>query len=172
MEELRSVGNRVGAEVVTSPFVWREPLATTWRPEYAGFWRRFFANCIDGFLIGIVLKILDSSMARVIEKNSFNLDIILMWLAVWLVSYITIDWLYYALQESSSSQATLGKLALGIVVTDVTGNRISFGRATGRYFAHYITYITFGIGFLIQPFTIRRQALHDLIAGTLVVVHN
>jgi uncharacterized RDD family membrane protein YckC len=165
MDEPRLAMRSVATEVAPPSWAWSESLPYT---RYAGFWRRFFARAIDGFLIGIVLKILDSIMERVIERNSFNLDIILMWLAVWIVSYITLDWLYYALQESSTHQATVGKRALGIVVTDLVGNRMSFGRATGRYFAHAITFITFGIGYLIQPFTNRRQALHDLIAGTLV----
>jgi uncharacterized RDD family membrane protein YckC len=76
--------------------------------------------------------------------------------------------LYFAILESSVWQATLGKRALGVVVTDLSGDRISFGRATGRHFAHYLSAI-FLIGFLVQPFTAKRQALHDKIAGTLVV---
>jgi uncharacterized RDD family membrane protein YckC len=79
-----------------------------------------------------------------------------------------IDWLYFSLMESSSKQATLGKLALGLRVTGNNGRRISFGRATGRYFAHFLTNLTLLIGYVIQVFTSRRQALHDLIAGTLV----
>ena len=70
---------------------------------------------------------------------------------------------------SSSRQATLGKQALGLVVTDVQGRRISFGRATGRNLGKYISALTLLVGFLIQPFTARRQALYDLLAGTLVV---
>jgi uncharacterized RDD family membrane protein YckC len=79
------------------------------------------------------------------------------------------DWLYFAYQESSPAQATIGKRALGIKVTDLEGNRISFGRATGRYFAKYLSAITLFIGFLLAAFTARKQALHDMIAGTLVV---
>jgi hypothetical protein len=78
-------------------------------------------------------------------------------------------WLYYALLESSDAQATLGKRAVGIKVTDLDGNRISFGRATGRLFAHIISSFTLGIGFAMAAFTRRRQTLHDQIAGTLVV---
>jgi Tfp pilus assembly major pilin PilA len=78
-------------------------------------------------------------------------------------------WLYYAAMESSSAQATLGKLALGVKVTDLTGNRIGFGRATGRYFAKIISGLALGIGYVMVAFTQRRQGLHDMIAGTLVV---
>ena len=60
--------------------------------------------------------------------------------------------------------------ALGMVVTDLAGNRISFGRATGRCFARFVSGILLYLGYLIQPFTTKRQALHDIIAGTLVVV--
>lgn len=71
--------------------------------------------------------------------------------------------------ESSAKQATLGKMALGIVVTDLEGARIGFGRATGRYFAKILSGLILGIGFLMAAFTERKQGLHDIIAGTLVV---
>jgi Tfp pilus assembly major pilin PilA len=71
--------------------------------------------------------------------------------------------------ESSELQGTLGKLAVGIKVTDLDGNRISFARATGRLAAHAVSGITLGIGFAMAVFTRRRQTLHDTIAGTLVV---
>jgi uncharacterized RDD family membrane protein YckC len=169
MDETRSAVNWVGGDVVSSPFVWREPLATTWTPEYAGFWRRFFAQLVDGIVLVIPFRILDSGMERILAENEFNLVRSLMVMAAWIVAYIVVPWLYVALQLSSVHQATLGKRALGIVVTDLKGGRISFGRATGRYFADYISTITLMIGYLIQPFTAKRQALHDIIAKTLVV---
>jgi uncharacterized RDD family membrane protein YckC len=82
---------------------------------------------------------------------------------------VAIDWLYFAYQESSPAQATLGKRALGIKVTDLQGNRISSARATGRYFAKILSIVTFLIGYIIAAFTARKQALHDLVADTLVV---
>ena len=80
-----------------------------------------------------------------------------------------LKWLYYALLESSSWQATLGKMALGLQVTDLEGRRIGFGRATGRFFAKIISGIILYIGFIMAGFTEKKQALHDMIAGTLVV---
>jgi len=82
---------------------------------------------------------------------------------------LVLEWLYYALLESSAWQATLGKKALGLEVTDLAGVRITFGRATGRYFARYISFFTLGIGYLMAGFTEKKQALHDMIAGTLVI---
>ena len=76
--------------------------------------------------------------------------------------------LYYSLQESSVHQATLGKRALGIKVTDSNGRRISWKHAVGRWFAAALSYLTMYIGFLMAAFTERRQALHDMVAGTLV----
>ena len=78
-------------------------------------------------------------------------------------------WLYHALMESSSQQGTLGKMALGIKVTDLNGNRITFGRATGRYFSKIISSLTMGVGYIMAGFTQQKQALHDIIAGCLVV---
>jgi len=63
----------------------------------------------------------------------------------------------------------LGKRALGLVVTDLDGRRISFGRATGRYFGKVFSGMLFYVGFLMAAFTARKQALHDVLAGTLVV---
>ena len=77
--------------------------------------------------------------------------------------------LYYSLLESSAWQATLGKRALGLMVTDLHGGRISFGRATVRYFAKILSGFTLSIGYVIGGFTERRQALHDMIAACLVV---
>jgi len=77
-------------------------------------------------------------------------------------------WIYEAAMESSSKQATLGKMALGLKVTDEQGRRISFGRATARYFSKIISGMILLIGYIMAGFTARKQALHDMIAGTLV----
>jgi len=82
---------------------------------------------------------------------------------------IALVWLYFAFMHSSARQATLGKMAFGIKVTDIEGGRISFLRATGRYFATWVSSILLAIGFLMAGFTARKQGLHDLMAGTLVV---
>ena len=88
--------------------------------------------------------------------------------ALYVVSLV-IWWLYYALMESSPQQATLGKMALGIVVTDLDGRRISFGKASIRHWSKILSYLILLIGYIMAGFTARKQALHDLIAGTLVI---
>jgi uncharacterized RDD family membrane protein YckC len=149
------------------------PLAMV--PEYAGFRRRLLASFVDGLVVGFVYNVLSSVLSGILsvalDTDDSTLSLwrtMLVWLTALLIVAVVVDWLYFAIFESSAWQATLGKRALGVVVTDLAGDRISFGRATGRHFAHYLSTI-FLIGFLIQPFTARRQALHDLIAGTLVV---
>ena len=82
---------------------------------------------------------------------------------------ILLGWVYYAIMESSPQQGTLGKMAVGIAVTDLKGNRISFGRATGRYFCMYLTAITLFIGYIIAAFTGKRQTIHDMIASCLII---
>jgi uncharacterized RDD family membrane protein YckC len=79
------------------------------------------------------------------------------------------NWIYYAALESSSWQATLGKKILGLRVTDLAGNRISFARASGRFFGMILSSMILGIGFLMAGFTARKQALHDILAGCLVL---
>jgi uncharacterized RDD family membrane protein YckC len=82
---------------------------------------------------------------------------------------IILSWLYFTIFESSSLQATPGKMALGIIVTDLSGNRISFARANGRYWGKILSGLTLGIGYIMAGFTRKKQALHDIMAGTLVV---
>ncbi len=101
----------------------------------------------------------------------FGIRIYLSWMVfqVLLVTPLWIGWLYFALMESSENSATLGKMALNIVVSDRFGRRITFERATGRYFAKIITGFTFGVGYLMAAFSSRKQALHDIIAGCLLL---
>ncbi|MEH2462294.1 RDD family protein [Nostoc sp.] len=100
--------------------------------QYAGFWKRFGAALIDGIILYIVERIIIFVLiffSTAILRRAQGVEVFSS------VLIIVISWLYYAFQESSPQQATLGKQALGIIVTDLNGNQISFGRATGRYFS-------------------------------------
>jgi len=119
--------------------------------KYGGFWIRFLATILDGLIIGVAVSLLTFG-----NRYGGMLTLVL-------------GWLYFALMESSNLQATLGKLAFGLKVTGIGGNQISFGRATGRYFAKYISIMILCIGFIMIAFTEKKQGLHDLIADTLVV---
>ncbi|TDR47428.1 putative RDD family membrane protein YckC [Tahibacter aquaticus] len=118
---------------------------------HAGFWRRAAAYILDYLILLIPIIVLN----------------IIPFLGVILV--IVGRWLYYALMESGPAQATLGKQAFGLKVTDDQGNPISFGRASGRFFAGAVSYIILWIGYFMAGFTERKQALHDMIATTCVV---
>ncbi len=122
--------------------------------EYGGFWIRVVAAIIDGVILGVIQFILNQFFDDFAVRNGFN---------------ALLGWLYYAGMESSSNQATLGKMALGLRVTDLEGNRISFLRATGRYLAKIISALILMIGFIMVAFTEKKQGLHDMIAGTLVI---
>jgi uncharacterized RDD family membrane protein YckC len=121
--------------------------------QYAGFWKRFLAYLIDAIILGAIGGILTMQMDDTAASSVTTI----------------IGWLYFAGLESSARQATLGKSVLGIYVTDLDGNRISVLRATGRYFAKFISAIILMIGFIMAAFTPRKQALHDMIASTLVL---
>jgi uncharacterized RDD family membrane protein YckC len=95
-------------------------------------------------------------------------DSLLVQLAFFLI-LLVLTWLYFAGLESSAWQATVGKRLIGLLVTDTAGRRLSFGRSTARYFAKLLSALPILIGYLLAAFTPRKQALHDLIAGTLVV---
>jgi len=104
------------------------------------------------------------------ELSGFDEDIIVSLVLIYfgIIGFL-LNWLYHTALESSSRKATLGKMAMGIVVTDMEGGRISFGRANGRFWSKILSGLFFSIGYIIAGFTERKQALHDLIAATLVV---
>jgi uncharacterized RDD family membrane protein YckC len=129
---------------------------------YAGFWRRLAAYLIDGLLLGTVqatLTILVYTMAPDDLRAQVNV----------LPVSILVGWAYYALMESSPAQATVGKIALGIYVTDREGDPIDFRRASIRFWAKLISTLTLMLGWLMAAFTPRKRALHDILAGTLVL---
>jgi uncharacterized RDD family membrane protein YckC len=142
---------------------------------YAGFWLRAVALLIDVTLVYIVVVGAEAVVGYISGQNlglrselsgkaSFGPGF-----ALRLSISTVIHWLYWAGLESSVFQATLGKMALGLKVTDLNGYPISFAQATGRYFAKFISALILCIGFMMAGWTARKQALHDLMAGTLVV---
>jgi len=128
--------------------------------DYSGFWRRFVAYVIDNILLSVIFWLLALVLGGIAGDGG----------VIGAYTLAAIGWLvYYAAMESSSNQATVGKMALGIQVTDLEGNRISFGKALGRNLAKILSALIFYIGFIMAAFTAKKQALHDMIAGTLVV---
>jgi uncharacterized RDD family membrane protein YckC len=141
--------------------------------RYGGFWVRFIAIVIDWVVVNVVVwpVLLLFGLAVGLAGSVTRLPNpgIAMVRAFTFLGFTTIvNWLYEALMWSSSKQATLGKMALGLRVTDLYGQRISFARATGRHFAKIISGMTLLIGYIMAAFTDRHQALHDMIGGTLV----
>jgi len=179
MDERHSGGGQVMAAAAGSPsLAWHHlpSLAPASAPAYAGFWRRFLASLIDGILLNFAYSFVLMALGFLIETfhepdetPERRLSALVVGLSVLLGMFVLLNWLYVAVFEASSWQATLGKRALGMVVTDLTGSRITFGRASGRFFARYVSGLLLWLGYLIQPFTEKRQALHDMIAGTLVL---
>jgi uncharacterized RDD family membrane protein YckC len=137
--------------------------------EYAGFWRRVGALVIDGVIFTVFQMILMAVFIGGIAASEAGEDAATAAMLIVNIVIIVAMWLYFALMESSSKQATLGKMMVGAVVTDADGNRISFGRATGRYFGKMVSGIILGIGYLMVAFTQRKQGLHDIMAGCLVI---
>lgn len=143
------------------------------KTAYAGFWSRFIALLIDMAILAIggaiIGGITGGILGFILGASGITLDSIQAIVTViGLIIGIVLNWLYYTLLESSR-QATIGKMAMGIIVADSDGNPISFGRANRRYWGKIISSLTFMIGFIMAGFTQKKQALHDIIAGTLVV---
>jgi uncharacterized RDD family membrane protein YckC len=142
--------------------------------QYGGFWRRVLAYIIDAIILSIVGGVISAALfgsaaglSSLMPGSESTTALTGAMLGVQGLSFV-LNWLYFAVLESSSMQGTLGKKALGMIVTDLDGAPIGFGRATGRYFAKILSALIMMIGFVMVAFTARKQGLHDLIAGTLV----
>ncbi|HET7107395.1 MAG TPA: RDD family protein [Candidatus Acidoferrum sp.] len=152
--------------------------------SYAGFWLRVVATFIDSVILGLAMGVflvplfllsgLEITIRTLVENHrrpdpAVILGLIGIILVVAGVSLL-MKWLYYAYLESGERQGTWGKQMMGLYVTDLMGNPITFGRASGRFFAKLVTgMVPLGIGFIMAGFTERRQALHDMIASCLVL---
>jgi uncharacterized RDD family membrane protein YckC len=147
---------------------------TTPTVRYGGFWMRFLAILIDGVLVELVvfpvagvIGVAIGIAGGVVRMPGEGVRLVSMIIGA--AVGLLVNWIYEAAMMSSSKQATVGKMALGLKVTDEYGHRISFARATGRHFAKFISSMTLLIGYIMAGFTDRKRALHDMIAGTLVV---
>lgn len=159
------------------------PAANYATVEYAGFWLRFVAYIIDGLVMGAgflavaVALLFATGLGSALDRLHPGEDpgeIGALLGVTFIFSLIGIaivgSWLYHAYLESSSWHATVGKKVLNIKVTDMEGRPISFGRASGRFFAKIISgMIPLGIGYIIAGFTEKKQAIHDMVAGCLVL---
>ena len=192
----QACGQEAGAAVTAAPAAagaLPPPVAASARVSaplpYAGFWERFAAYLIDGLIVGIPFWLVVVAlifmfggfgmMIHRIPQDSHPVDpreamallapFFMAFVLGWLVLLILM-WLYFAGMESSARQATFGKSVMSLRVTNYEGRRISFGHATGRFFAKIVSgMIPFAIGYIMAAFTEKKQALHDLIAGTLVL---
>jgi uncharacterized RDD family membrane protein YckC len=127
---------------------------------FGGFWIRWVAALLDWILTSVAGFVVGAFLGLTLGRPGTALAQLF---------GIVIAWLYEALLTSSSRQATLGKTAMGLRVVDEQGRRISFARATGRHFAKILSAITLFIGYIMAGMTARKQALHDLVAGTFVI---
>ena len=170
---------------------WASPAGRVW--GYAGFWWRVLAWAIDNAILGFCTLLIDDLLGASpwrrlgipsgggsIVNISDTIDLTtrqassLEW-----GHHLGLGWpdliglllpvAYYAGLESSRWQATLGKRICRLRVTGLDGGRISLARALGRYFGKFLSALIFCIGFLMVAWTARKQGLHDLLAGTLVV---
>jgi uncharacterized RDD family membrane protein YckC len=151
--------------------------------QYGGFWLRFAAYLIDSvvILLGatlisiplISLTGLGELLSQIHIGEELNDAGVFFFIGLFLlfgVVSLAVTWLYHALMESSEWQATVGKRAVGIIVTDAEGRRVSFARATGRHFAKIVSnLIPLEIGYIMAGFTQKKQALHDMLANCLIL---
>ena len=135
---------------------------------YGGFWLRLVAYLIDGVILNIAGWALGMVFGLAVSLGGIGEDAAMGGVFALSGFSLVTGWLYSAVLESSQWQATVGKKALSLVVTDEEGQRIGFGRATARYFAKILSMLILFFGFIMIGWTRRKQGFHDMIAGTLV----
>ena len=149
--------------------------------QYGGFWRRAIAAFVDAFVIGfialpfflvafagMIFYIISAGGGVWTASTTIGTNEVIAGFVINLVILLVYIG-YFAGMESSLRQATYGKMMFGVKVVDEDGFRISFWHAVGRYFAKYLSIFTLFIGFLMAAFTKKKQALHDMVAKTLVI---
>ena len=155
---------------MTYTAIMNEPLPAV-AAGYAGFWRRFLAYVIDSIVLFTVLGLFGANTwpsgmdpDRIADAASlFNTKAYAISLIAW--------WAYGSVLELSPWQATLGKMVMGITVTDNEGRRLSFRRALARNVAKLVSDFTLAIGYVMAAFTSRKQALHDIMTGCVLIKH-
>ena len=145
--------------------------------NYSGFWRRFVALIIDSVILAIVGAIIGGVLGAIIGFilgfNGVDIPTIkTITSVVGGMAGLVLNWIYFTAYESSSKQATLGKRMMGMYVTDINGQRITFAKANGRYFGKILSGLLVCIGFVMAGFTKKKQGLHDIMASTLVIQRN
>jgi uncharacterized RDD family membrane protein YckC len=137
-------------------------------PNYAGISKRLCAFLLDGFFICLLIEpmlfLVEFFWYTPFSISRMSEEILIDFLARSMGS-----WLYFAMLESSHWQATIGKRIMGIKVTTLEGGRIAFFQGLGRFMGKIASVSFCFLGLFIQPFTAKKQALHDLLAETLVV---
>jgi uncharacterized RDD family membrane protein YckC len=156
-----------GASLAPSQFTTVAPV------HYGGFWIRFVATFLDGIIVQTVALPVAFVLGGMIGVASIATSMPaggarIVGMIVGLALGIVASWIYEAAMESSAKQATLGKMIFNLQVTDLNGQRISFARASGRHFGKYVSGMILLIGYIMAGFSEKKQALHDLLANTLV----
>lgn len=142
--------------------------------NYGGFWIRVLAYIIDFIVLGVVQSAiyllfgLNLSTAYGLDGDGLGVFETTLGSIAYFATLIA-GVLYFSLMESSAKQATVGKMALGLIVTNQNGGRITFLRALGRHFAKFLSGMVLMIGYIMVAFTDRKQGLHDIICSTLVL---
>jgi uncharacterized RDD family membrane protein YckC len=143
------------------------------RPAFAGFWLRAVAYLIDTILIslvfGLVASFYPSTFIKFPDAPVTSLTSLPQLTPIAFAITITATWFYYTMFEASTWQATPGKRVLRLYVADLNGQRVTFARAAARNFTKMISSLTFLVGYLVAGFTEKKQALHDILAGCLVL---
>jgi len=153
------------------------PVSLAAQPHYAGFWRRFIAAVLDQIILLVGRAFIYGAIGLIIYAMLFVFDarsqiemVFRIYAGILALVDFWITWIYFAVMESSSLQGSLGKLALGIRVSNMDLKPVTFEQATVRYFSKIISSLTIGVGYLLCAYSSKKQALHDFVGKTVLVV--
>src|SRR5690606_21073619 len=133
----------------------------TERAAYGTFWYRVASYILDCLVVSVPVCI----VTNMLTFNYMPTDYVTF--AIWIYGSLAgIFVLYYTIMEASKKQATVGKMAVNLKVTDLGGNRLSIGRSFARCMSKFLSFIILGIGFVMVAWDNKKQGLHDKITGT------
>ena len=145
----------------------REGAAPIARMPYAGFWIRFIAEFIDGFIIGVVFFV--PIIFLMMGRSGGTTDLMSLMFNPFLNLGSTAVLTVYNTLFIGKFGASPGKMIFGMRVITSDGGRVSYARALGRSLAEILSSLICYIGYIIAAFDDQKRALHDHICDTRVV---
>jgi uncharacterized RDD family membrane protein YckC len=143
--------------------------------KFASLWTRALGGAIDIailFIFTYVVCYIWTINAQPSEAYSSYEDAQSLWRLRFVRTWLISDLIYSVVLMTSGMQATLGQKVVGIKIVKDNGERIGYGAAIGRNLMSIFSSLFLKIGYAIAVVRKDNKTLHDLVAGTIVIVAN